>query len=91
MRFEAAVDFALGEQREAVAPADRVSANLTRRESEVADLVAEGLTKKAIAARLVISQRTAQGHVEHIPTKLGFTSWAQIAVWAAEHPRYTLA
>jgi non-specific serine/threonine protein kinase len=55
---------------------------LTRREQEVADLVAEGLTNKEIAARLVISQRTAEGHVEHVLVKLGFTSRARIAVWA---------
>ncbi|MFF3574597.1 protein kinase [Nocardia jiangxiensis] len=38
--------------------------------------------------RLSISQRTAQGHVEHIVTKFGFTSRAQIAAWIAEqgHP-----
>jgi len=31
----------------------------------------------------VISQRTAENHVEHILTKLGFTSRAQVAAWAA--------
>jgi len=36
-----------------------------------------------IAAELVISQRTAENHVEHILTKLGFTSRAKIAAWAA--------
>jgi non-specific serine/threonine protein kinase len=57
---------------------------LTRRERQVADLVSRGLTNKQIAAKLVISQRTAQGHVEHILTKLGFTSRAQIAAWVVE-------
>jgi DNA-binding NarL/FixJ family response regulator len=51
----------------------------------VAELVADGLTNKAIAATLVISQRTAQGHVEHILAKLGFTSRTQIAAWVVEH------
>ncbi|MFE3001599.1 protein kinase [Nocardia sp. NPDC059246] len=88
MSFEAAVDFALGEQHQAVAAAEGVSAGLTKREREVADLVAEGLTNKAIAARLVISQRTAQGHVEHILTKLGFTSRTQIAAWSAEQSHH---
>jgi len=60
------------------------SALLTKRERQVAELVAEGLTNKAIAARLVISPRTAQGHVEHILTKLGFTSRAQVAAWVIE-------
>jgi non-specific serine/threonine protein kinase len=57
---------------------------LTRRELEVAGLVADGLSNRAIAAKLVISQRTAEGHVEHILTKLGFTSRSQIAAWSAE-------
>lgn len=57
------------------------SSELTRRESEIASLVADGLTNKEIAERLVISQRTADTHVEHILRKLGFTSRAQIAAW----------
>ncbi|MEV0399271.1 LuxR C-terminal-related transcriptional regulator [Actinoallomurus sp. NPDC050550] len=56
-----------------------IAAVLTRREREIADLVAEGLSNKEIAAALVISQRTAEGHVEHILRKLGFTSRSQIA------------
>ena len=36
-----------------------------------------------IAAELVISQRTGEGHMEHILAKLGFTSRANIAAWAA--------
>lgn len=43
-----------------------------------------GLTNKAIASRLVVSRRRAEGHVEHILTKLGSTSRAQIATWASE-------
>jgi len=54
---------------------------LTPREQEVAELVRHGLTNKEIAGKLVISQRTAETHVEHILTKLGFTSRAQIASW----------
>lgn len=57
---------------------------LTRRESQVAELVAEGLTNKAIAARLTIAQRTAENHVERILDKLGFTSRTQLAVWTYE-------
>ncbi|MEU6658837.1 LuxR C-terminal-related transcriptional regulator [Streptomyces sp. NPDC046821] len=54
---------------------------LTPREREVAQLVTAGLTNRAIAAHLVISRRTAEGHVERILAKLGFTSRAQIASW----------
>ena len=56
---------------------------LTERELEVAELVAKGMTDREIAAELVISQRTAESHVQHILTKLGFRSRAQIAAWAA--------
>jgi len=59
--------------------------NLTRREREVADLVAQGLTNREIAARLFISERTAESHLEQIRGKLGFHSRAQIAAWVVAH------
>ncbi|MEU8586058.1 LuxR C-terminal-related transcriptional regulator [Streptomyces sp. NPDC048664] len=55
---------------------------LSRRETQVARLVAKGLTNRDIAAELVISARTAEGHVERILSKLGFTSRSQIAAWS---------
>ncbi|WP_371662300.1 LuxR C-terminal-related transcriptional regulator [Streptomyces sp. NBC_00280] len=58
---------------------------LTRRETEVAALVAEGLANQQIADRLVIARRTAEGHVEHILGKLGFTNRTQIAAWVTTH------
>ncbi|MFD4509700.1 ATP-binding protein [Streptomyces sp. NPDC058457] len=54
---------------------------LTRRETEVAELVAEGLGNQQIADRLVIARRTAEGHVERILGKLGFSNRSQIAAW----------
>lgn len=60
-----------------------VAPNLTRREREVAALVAHGLTNREIAARLFISERTAESHVEQIRGKLGFRSRSQIAAWVA--------
>jgi len=66
-------------------PAARVEPSpLTRRELEVADLVADGLSNPEIAAHLVISVRTAQGHVENILRKLGFNSRSRIAAWVTE-------
>jgi DNA-binding CsgD family transcriptional regulator/sugar lactone lactonase YvrE len=56
---------------------------LSRREREVAQLVAEGLTSKEIGRRLFISERTAEGHVEQIRGKLGFRTRSQIAAWVA--------
>ncbi|OKK16311.1 hypothetical protein AMK16_27090 [Streptomyces sp. CB00455] len=57
---------------------------LTTRERQVAALVAQGKSNKQIAAELVLSPRTVEGHVEHILTKLGFASRANIAAWAAQ-------
>src|SRR5689334_14377244 len=54
---------------------------LSRREREVAALVAEGLTDKEIARRLVSSERTAESHVQQIRNKLGFDNRAQVASW----------
>ena len=64
-----------------------VAPNLTRREREVAALVAQGLTNREIAARLFISERTAESHVEQIRGKLGFRSRSQIAAWVADQGR----
>ena len=50
----------------------------------MADLVADGLSNPEIAARLVISVRTAQGHVENILRKLGFNSRSRVAAWVTE-------
>ncbi|MDQ0989234.1 LuxR C-terminal-related transcriptional regulator [Streptomyces sp. V3I7] len=52
---------------------------LTAREREVAGLVAQGLSNREVAERLVISKRTADTHVERILAKLGLTSRTQIA------------
>ena len=61
---------------------------LSRRETEVAALVAAGRTNKEIAAELYLSERTAQNHVQHILTKLGVGNRTQVAAWYREqqHP-----
>jgi predicted ATPase/DNA-binding CsgD family transcriptional regulator len=59
---------------------------LSKRELEVARLVAEGLTNREIAERLVVAKRTVDSHIEHILAKLGFSSRTQIAVWTDRHP-----
>ena len=66
--------------------------SLTRRESEVASLVARGLTNRDIADRLYISIRTVEVHVDRILSKLGFRTRTQLAAWAHEEglaPRNT--
>ncbi len=51
----------------------------------MAALLAEGLTNRQIAERLVVTQRTVATHIEHILEKLGFASRHQVGVWAAEN------
>jgi predicted ATPase/DNA-binding CsgD family transcriptional regulator len=58
---------------------------LSRREREVAILIARGLTNRAIATQLVIAERTAETHVSNILSKLGLDTRAQIAIWAVAH------
>jgi DNA-binding CsgD family transcriptional regulator len=58
---------------------------LSPREQQVAALLAEGLTNRQIAKRLVVTERTVGAHIEHILDKLGFASRHQVAAWAAEN------
>jgi DNA-binding NarL/FixJ family response regulator len=55
---------------------------LSRREQEVAQLVARGLTNRQIAEELFVSERTAENHVQHILAKLGLSNRTQIATWS---------
>jgi predicted ATPase/class 3 adenylate cyclase/DNA-binding CsgD family transcriptional regulator len=62
-------------------PTLQASAVLTRRELEVAERLARGLTNRQIAEELVIGERTVDAHVDHIRDKLGVRSRASIASW----------
>ena len=55
---------------------------LTRREREIARLISDGLTNRAIADRLVISERTVEGHVRSTLAKLQLTNRTELAAWA---------
>jgi DNA-binding CsgD family transcriptional regulator/class 3 adenylate cyclase len=55
---------------------------LSRREQEVAKLVASGLPNRRIADELFIARSTVERHVANILNKLGFQSRTQIAAWA---------
>ena len=70
--------------RELPVAGDRPAAALTKRELEVAQLVAGGLTNPQIARELVIGERTVDTHVENVLHKLGFSSRAQVAAWVTE-------
>jgi DNA-binding NarL/FixJ family response regulator len=63
----------------------RGAGGLTAREVEVLRLVATGRTNRAIAAELVLSQRTVDRHMSNIFTKLGVPSRAAATAWAYEH------
>ena len=81
----AAIALAL-EERPA-APEQRTNGShhtaLGKREREVAEMVADGLSNKEIAARLFLSERTVETHVYNILNKLGFNSRVQIASWVS--------
>jgi non-specific serine/threonine protein kinase len=82
MRLEEVVQYALSEEEPAqpTFPAPERPAALTRREREVASLVAHRLTNRQIASELVISERTVDHHVANILKKLNVHSREQVAV-----------
>lgn len=87
---EQAIAFALGEERqseEEASPDNTLIAGLTPRESQVAQMLAEGLTNKQIARALVVVPRTVESHAEHIFAKLGVNSRTQVAALLAAQRR----
>jgi DNA-binding CsgD family transcriptional regulator/tetratricopeptide (TPR) repeat protein len=91
MSMDQAIDYALSEEKPTspISPApERPSADeaphLTRREREVAALVARGFTSRQIASKLVVSERTVDNHVANILKKLSLHSREQIAARMAE-------
>ena len=64
--------------------AKRAFGELTRRERQVAGLIVQGRSNREIAETLVVGERTVESHVGSILAKLGFTTRAQIAVWAVK-------
>jgi len=89
MSRDTAVRLALGEsdQGEVEARAEVAPGPLAKREVEVAQLIAEGLSNKRIGAQLFISEATVATHVRNIMNKLGINSRAQIAGWMASAER----
>ena len=83
MKTDRALEYALGEDKPQ-ADASGDAGPLSRREREVAAMVAAGLTNREIASRLFIAERTAEGHVERIRNKLGVRSRTEVATWAVE-------
>ncbi len=79
----AAIGLALGESTKDCPPDTSTVVRLSKREREVAGLIAEGLSNKQIGARLLISEHTVDSHVRKVLTKLGVHSRAQVAAWLA--------
>jgi DNA-binding NarL/FixJ family response regulator len=67
--------------RPASPPAVKTGSPLTRREQQIARLVADDLSNRQIAATLFLSERTVETHVTNILNKLGLNSRAQITRW----------
>jgi predicted ATPase/DNA-binding CsgD family transcriptional regulator len=85
MTVDQAIAFAQESEPSSIAaPKPATLGGLTRREREIAIMVARGMTNRQIAGTLVISERTAEGHVERIRNKLGFHNRAEIAAWASK-------
>ena len=60
---------------------------LTRREREITGLISAGLTNRGIADRLVLSERTVEGHVRSTLAKLQLTNRTELAAWALREAR----
>jgi DNA-binding NarL/FixJ family response regulator len=68
-----------------IRPHDDDACVITRREHDIVQLVAEGLSNSMIADRLVLSKGTVANHIQHIFRKLELRSRTQIALWAVRH------
>jgi DNA-binding CsgD family transcriptional regulator len=91
MTLEEAIQYALSEE-EGVRPSSpgpelsrsEQPAALTRREEEVAALVAQGMSNRQIASELHLSERTVENHVSKILRKLDLASRTEIAAWVTQ-------
>ena len=92
MSMEEAIEHAISEEEPVPAKTPALEekqggeppGGLTRREEQVASLVARGLTNRQIASEFSISEHTVATHVGKIMRKLGLSSRSQLAVWVAE-------
>lgn len=64
---------------------DDIAGNLTARELQVIQMIAEGLSNKMIANKLDIAESTVKVHVKHILNKTGLRTRVEAAVWTVNH------
>jgi HD-GYP domain-containing protein (c-di-GMP phosphodiesterase class II) len=63
----------------------KTAAGLSKREVDVLQLLARGLTVKQVAAQLVISEKTVESHIQHIYTKINVSTRVGATLFAMEH------
>jgi predicted ATPase/DNA-binding CsgD family transcriptional regulator len=89
MTIDEGVAFAVAD-KQATKPPRAVKAasdtELTRRQLEIARLIADDLTNRQIADRLFLSERTVETHITNMLNKLGLNSRVQLSRWIAELP-----
>jgi DNA-binding NarL/FixJ family response regulator len=84
--LDRAITYALGsEDVHAERPTEDATPRLSPREREVAILVGQGYTNREIAERLVVTERTAENHVQRLLNHLNLRSRTQVAAWAVHH------
>jgi len=91
LAVEAAIGLCLEEQERFTRVCDRPADielkeglhEFTRRERDVIDLAVRGWSNRQIANQLVISERTAEGHIHNVLRKLQLDSRAQLVAWGA--------
>jgi two-component system nitrate/nitrite response regulator NarL len=84
-RLTQLIAHALREEKKS--PASQREPNLTDREQEILQLIAQGLSNKIIASQLSISEGTVKVHVKHLLKKLNLHSRVEAAVWALSNLR----
>lgn len=64
---------------------DDIAGNLTERELQVIQMIAEGFSNKMIGNKLGIAESTVKVHVKHILNKTGLRTRVEAAVWTVNH------
>ena len=82
---EALTPILVARLREAQPARPRDISQLTRREREILLLISDGMTNKAIARKLAISESTVKVHVKYLLKKMNLKSRLEAAVWALQN------